>query len=450
MQRAVNDSQTSSATVSKSSAELEKAIICGVLRDAGALPDAIEAGLKDSDFSVEANRVIWQAIIRQHERGEAIDRTTVLAKLEAHGALARAGGAARLADIERLLASSAHVEAYARLLIEEAKYRRIAEGARLILKSAYRREFPADELLAQAQSLFISLNVRAAATVTVDRVGTVDRVLGSIGKPAPGALSSGWESFDAQMRGGLRPGALYVVAARPAMGKSAFAHQLACRIADGGKAVAFFSLEMSDTELVEREIACESGVAVPGWINRHLTSRVFSAADRVRARRLMLIDRAGLDIATVCSVSRRLVAQQSVELIVIDYLQLIRASERYRGDKVNETAEISRSLKELASDLRIPIVALSQLNREVEKRPDKRPSLSDLRDSGAIEQDANCVMFLHRPEYYLRDRTPPEQEGLCEVIIAKSRNGPTGVLHFTFDGPTTRFTDRGTNDAPII
>lgn len=445
-----NSSMNSSAPATRSSLELEKAIICGVLREGSAVVDALEAGLRDSDFASDANRTIWQTIVRLHEQGEPIDSTTVLARLEADGALVAAGGAARLADIERLLSSSAHVDAYARLLIDEAKYRRIAEAARLILRLAARREFEADELLAQAQRIFLELNRRGAAAVTVDRPATVNTVLENIGKPPPGSVASGWTVFDKHLRGGLRPGGLYIVAARPAMGKSAFAHQLASRVADSGKPVVLFSMEMADLELVEREIAAESGVPREGWENRHLSSRVLAGADRVRDRPLHLIDRGSMDLGTFCTFARRMVAQKGCQLIVVDYLQLIRASDRYRGDKTNETAEISRSLKELATDLRVPVVALAQLNRQVESRPDKRPGLSDLRDSGAIEQDANCVMFLHRPEYYLRERTTPDLEGLCEVIIAKQRAGPTGVVHFSFDGPTTRFIERGGQDAPVL
>ncbi len=240
------------------------------------------------------------------------------------------------------------------------------------------------------------------------------------------------------------PSRLYVTDDFIITHNSALGHQIGANIADQGVPVALFSMEMTGEELIEREIAGKSQRSVDSWRGRDAQSRAVGAGGFVADRCLTLIDKSGLDLPGLLSRIRRVVRRDGVSLVIVDYIQLIGGSARWSksDNKSSEVGEISSALKVCAQDLRIPIIALSQLNREVEKRPGKRPQLSDLRDSGSIEQDANVVIFLHRPEYYLGDQCPEDRRGVCEVIIGKNRSGATGAIDLYFDGPTTSFREQ--------
>ena len=285
-------------------------------------------------------------------------------------------------------------------------------------------------------------------------------------------LPSGFEGID-KLLGGLNKSDLIVIAGRPGMGKSALAFQIAEHVARERKSVAAFSLEMSADQLGARLLAYRSGVLLETFMQGLLKpedfERVFAASREMESLDFFIDDRGGLTVAQIRSASRKVMRQSGLDLIVIDYLQLISSENRYRGNKVAEITEISASLKALAKELNVPVIALSQLSRNVESREDKTPRLSDLRESGAIEQDANSVVLLFRPDYYLRNSEPARKEGETEdkfhlrldqwrtmleavegqakAIVAKNRNGPTGNVSLMFDGPKTRFFELDNREA---
>lgn len=408
-----------------------------------AAEEAINVGLRSQDFGLSKLRTVWAVIELLHERNDRIDLITVVDELQTRGELDAVGGSAAVAMMHAN--ASGFVGAagrHARVILDGANYRRLAEASHIFLTAANAREDTPAVLLAEAQDVFANLNRRAADDLgIVDRPKTVADVLARAGKAPEGSLPTGFTDVDHMLRGGLRPGSLYIVAARPAMGKSAFAHQVATYTADQGIPCALFSLEMTGEELIEREIAGAAKRSIESWRGRDAQARAVGAGAMVADRCLHLIDRAGLDLAGLTSRIRRLVRRDGVSIVFVDYLQLVGGSSRWSNsdNKNSEVGEISSALKVLAQDLRIPIVVLSQLNREVEKRPGKRPQLSDLRDSGNIEQDANVVIFLHRPEYFLGDQCPEDRRGVCEIIVAKNRSGATGAVDLFFDGPTTSF-----------
>lgn len=405
-----------------------------------AVDDVYDAGIRPADFARPAHRLVWEAISRLRESRGAVDLVTVSDDLASHGQLEAVGGTDALDDIEGVASTSAIAGPYAKLVLESANLRRIAQLAHVFQTAAVARTKGATDLLAEAQQAFLALNKRAADEMgVVNRREVVERVLARAGKSADGALPTGFSDLDPMLRGGWRPGSLYVVAARPGMGKTAFGHQVAEHAADEGVPTALLSLEMTGEELIEREIARRSRAPVETWGRRDEGARAARAAAEVAERPLHIIDRAGMDIAAVCARARRLVHRDGVQLVVVDYIGLVNGSDRYKGDRTNEVGEVTKALKELAQNLRVPVIALSQLNRDLEKRNDKRPQLSDLRDSGSVEQDANCVLFLYREEYYKKDETPDHLRRVCEVIVAKNRNGATGTVELLYDGPTTRF-----------
>lgn len=424
--------------------EAERQLLGACLRGGrGVVEQALELNVREADFDHPGRAAIWAVLAKLAGEDRHIDTLVVVDELQHAGQLDAVGGAAAVAQLELGVDTTGAAGAHALLVVQGAAYRRISEVSQLLHQGAVERDTSAPELLAEAQDAFLRLNERAAgATDIVDRVAAVNRVLDSAGKQAPGAIPTGFAAIDGLMRGGLRPGHLVLIAARPAMGKTAFGLAIAANIADEGIPVGFISLEMTGEELIEREIAARSKVPIANWRIRHEGGAVHAAAKHVDERALHIIDRAGLTIGEVCAAARRMKTRQHIGVLVVDHLGLVRPSERYAGNRTQEVAEVSAALRALASHLDIPVVALSQLNRGVESRTDKRPSLGDLRDSGALEQDANVVMFLHRPEYYLKENTPEHQLRLCEVIVAKNRGGATDVVELIFDGPTMRFTSK--------
>lgn len=438
---AVSSSSSTRAT-RRHAVEAERALIGACISGGGsAVEEACEEGLRDVDFARAAHAVVWRALLRIIDRGEPLSSIAIVDELLAGAELEAAGGAAGVAALEAGIARLDSVRAAARAIVEDANLRRIAEAADLIRRGAVDRDAGSAELLAQAQQVFLALNRRSQRDEVADREAIVRQVLAASASPAPRGLRTGWPSVDAQMRRGLRRGQLIIVGARPSMGKTAWGHQLAAQVADEGVPSAFISCEMDPEELIEREIGAVAGVGSDLWRTRDGAARAAEAAARVAERPLHIVHAPGISITELSARARRLVGRHGVQLIVVDYLGLVAGSGAYAGQRTQEVGEVSRGLKALAGQLQVPIVALSQLNRAVEGRGDKRPGLSDLRDSGEIEQDADVVVFLHRPEYYLRERTPADKLGVAEVIIAKQRNGPTGIVELKYDGPTTSFSE---------
>jgi replicative DNA helicase len=237
----------------------------------------------------------------------------------------------------------------------------------------------------------------------------------------------------------MHGGEVIIIAARPAMGKTALGHQIACHIADLGVPAAFFSLEMSAKQLISREIAGSSKLGASSWARELGSGHLQRAAGIVADRPLHLQACPGWTIGKIKARLRRMVSQLGIGFAAIDYLGLIAGTGEYKGNRVQEVGQVSRQIKQLAGELNIPIALLSQLNRGVEARAVKRPGLADLRDSGDIEQDADVALFIHRPEYYLKENTPENLSSVAEILVEKQRNGPTGICELYFNAETIRF-----------
>jgi replicative DNA helicase len=407
-----------------------------------AIDDAQAVGLAARDFARAAHQHLWTAMQAVGARGDTVELVGVVDELHRAGHLDACGGASGVAGLGSVVLSAATVTQHARMVVEAACMRRLASVCQVYAQAAIAREGSAADLLAEAQEAILALSRVTAADEWVDRPTEVDHLLreAASGKAKRG-LPTGWSGLDSYLEQGMRPGQLFIVAARPSMGKSVLGHQLAGHVADQGIPAAFFSLEMSGSELLERELIQRSKLSRREWSQRDAWHRVTRAGDAVKERPLHLVECPGISITELCGRARRMVARQGIGLAVVDYLQLVKGSGAYAGSRTQEVGEVSRGLKTLAGELKIPIVALAQLNRANEATPDKRPTLAHLRDSGEIEQDADVVGFIHRPEYYLREKTPSELQGVAEIILAKQRNGPTGIARLAFDGPTVSFVD---------
>lgn len=427
----------------QNAANAERAVLGACLIGGqAAMDEAAATGLRAGDFTRKAHQHLWAAAQAVAARGDVVELVCVVDELHRGGVLDACGGAAGVAGIGAEMVSAATVTQHARTVVEVANLRRLAAVCATIGQAANAREGSAAELLAEAQEAILALSRVTAAEDHVDRVAEVDHLLreAASGKQRRG-IPTGWRGLDSYLEQGMRPGQLLIVAARPSMGKSVLGHQLAGHAADAGVPAAFFSLEMTGSELLERELIQRSKLARREWAQRDAWHRVTRAGDAVKERPLHLVECPGVSITELAGRARRMVARQGVGLMVVDYLQLVRGSGAYAGSRTQEVGEVSRGLKTLAGELKIPVVALAQLNRANEATPDKRPTLAHLRDSGEIEQDADVVGFIHRPEYYLREKTPADLQGVAEVILAKQRNGPTGIARLAFDGPTVSFVD---------
>jgi replicative DNA helicase len=434
--------------------ELEEAVLGALMLEKEALNEVIDL-LRPEVFYKEAHKSIYDAIRQLFEKSEPIDIRTVVHQLRKMGEIELAGGAAYVAGLTRNVASAANIIYHTRILIEQAIKRELISLSGEILRDAYEVSTDAFNLLDQMeQSLFkISesttrknyVDIRLAMQMAIKELeNKKDHKDGLTGVPTGFSsldrITSGWQRSD-----------LVIVAARPAMGKTAFSLSLLRNAAvDFGRSVAIFSLEMSTLQLVDRLISAEAEIEssklktgrLQDWEMEQLNVKL----TKIRDAKIFIDDTPALSILELRAKARRLKAQNKIELIVIDYLQLMSGdtSKNAGGNREQEIASISRSLKQLAKELDVPIIALSQLSRAVETRGgDKKPQLSDLRESGAIEQDADMVIFLYRPEYYgiTEDADGRPTQGMGEIIIAKHRNGSLGSVNLKFIGKYTKFID---------
>ena len=438
----------SSGKTERIDGDAERALIGACLSGGrGAVEAALEAGSSAGDFAVQAMAAIWRSMVRLTDAERAVDALQVVEDLLAHGQLDAVGGAAAVAQAHAWQVTPDHMEDRARLVIEHAAFRRLTAATQEIGMLAASRALTAVELVALAQGTFGALNEHIGrAAEVVDRRATVREVVESAGKPTPGAVPTGIGPLDDLLDGGLRPGTLTLIAGRPGQGKTALALAIAGNIADLGIPVGFFELEMPARALISREISSVAGIAKRDWhINRDNMARVSAAAAVVDERPLHIIDRPGLTVAEICAAARRLKARMGIGCVFVDHIGKVKASDRYAGDRNNETGEVSEALRALSGTLDMPVVALSQLNRKVEDRADKRAGLADLRDSGTLEQDAHAVIMPYRPEYYLRERTAAKDVGLCELDLVKNRDGAGGTVRVRFDATTQRFSEWADN-----
>lgn len=420
------------------SIEAEQSVLGGLLLDARAW-DRIAEVLTDADFFTDAHRRIWRHVAMAAERGRAFDVVTIAESIEATGESSATGGLAYLGELANNTPSAANIRRYAEIVKERAVLRRLqAAAAELHAACANPAGRKPEELVAIAESAMLAAIDRTAGDPVSlsDAFGEAMVYVDSRGEA--GGLTTGFRDLDG-ITGGLEPGQLVIVAARPSVGKTVFGCNVADHVARSGGSVLFCTLEMSRREIGMRIMSARAGVSVhamrSGTKDAEDWRRMSDQVPAAKNQRMVIDDTAAVTVGHVRSKVRRLARKSGVSLVVLDYLQLM------RGDGDNRTQEmgsISRGLKALAKELQVPIIALAQLNRGVEGRADKRPMLSDLRDSGEIEQDADIVVMLHREALY---SDLPEWSGVAEALVRKNRNGPTGDLLLSYQPEQMRFAD---------
>jgi replicative DNA helicase len=424
--------------------EAERSVLGAVLLDNNALNAAIE-NLRADDFFLDQHRRVFTQMIALSESQQAIDLITLTEELHRHGDLEAAGGAPYLASLADGLPRVSNIEHYARIVKEKALLRNLIHATHNIQQRAFEGEDGADAVLDNAESSIFALaedRVRVGLLPIKDIVRDNFERLEKIfreGKSITG-VSSGYAELD-KLTSGLQPSELLILAARPSQGKTALALNLAENIGiRAGLPVAIFSLEMSKESLLQRLLASVAQIDAHKFRTGHLSredwSRMTEALGIISSAPLWIDDAGSISVLEIGAKARRLKRDKGLSLLIVDYLQLITARGRF-GNRQEEVSSISRALKGLAKELQIPVLVLSQLTRAPE-RDERGPQLSDLRESGAIEQDADVVMFIYRPDFFKAGATPEEREA-TELRIAKQRNGPTDTVKFVFRSRLTRF-----------
>jgi len=424
--------------------EAEQAVLGAMLLDQDAALRAAEL-VDDTMFYKEAHRRLFRAMLALVEHRTVIDHVTLRDELLRRGELDMAGGLEYVAELMDAVPTAANLEYHAKIVRDKSILRRLIETATQIVTEAYDAKSTPNDLLDKAESRVfqISQQRRAEGFTRIKEMlwPAMERIemLQKAGKAISG-VPSGFDKLD-EMTNGFQPTELVIIAARPSMGKTAFVLNIATHAATEGYGTAIFSLEMSKESLVHRMLTAEARVDAQKVRRGMLRDTDFTflarAAGVLQSCPLWIDDTPALTLLEVRSKARRLKMESDLKLVIVDYLQLLRSPE-YAENRVQEISDISRSLKALARELQVPVLALSQLSRASEQRGgERKPILSDLRDSGAIEQDADLVMFIHRPEYY--DREDESKRGLAEIMVAKHRNGPTGDVDLAFNREYTRF-----------
>jgi replicative DNA helicase len=423
--------------------EAERTVLGAVLVDNGAFNSAAEMLTRD-DFYREAHRRIFEAMAALAERSQPIDLVTLKDELNRHSALEAVGGAAYLASLLDGVPRITNVEPWSRIIKEKAVLRNLIHAGNRIVQSCYEAEEEAAILLDRAEKAVFDIAERrirqgfvGLKEIVKESFRTIDQL--SQSRELVTGLPTGFVDLD-EKTSGLQRGDLIIVAARPAMGKTSLCLNIAQNASHKtGETVGIFSLEMSKEQLVLRMLCADARVDAhrlrTGTLQEKDWARLAKAYADLSASKIFIDDSAMLTPLEIRAKARRLKAEHGLGLIVLDYLQLVTGSSRVEN-RQQEIAAVSRSLKGLAKELQVPVLALSQLSRAPEARTEKRPQLSDLRESGAIEQDADIVMFIYREEEY---KPTEENRGLAEVIIGKQRNGPTGTVKLAFIREHTRF-----------
>jgi replicative DNA helicase len=432
--------------------EAERAVLGAILLDHDALYRVLDK-VKAHHFDDPRHRVVYEALIALAEKHQAISLIGLRSHLEESDLLDRAGGLAFVASLAGAVPTTAHVEEHARIVRDKALARSLVRTCEEVAARGYEGATPVRELLDDAERAVLDVaegHVEVPfAELREELEPTFDYIVRFNAGEITG-VQTGFEDFD-RLTGGFNGGDLVVLAARPSVGKTALALNIArnCAI-DFRGCVGIFSLEMSKRQLILRVLMAEAEVSFSRFQNAYLGERdmprLTGAADRLQNARVFIDDSGVLTVGDITAKARRLNREHQLSLIIVDYIQLIHSA-RPGDRREQEVAETTRLLKLLAKDLDVPVMALSQLNRGPETRPNphKRPMLADLRESGAIEQDADTVLFIYRDELYNPD-TP--DAGIAELIVAKQRNGPTGTVKLRFDGKFARFQNYTERDAP--
>ena len=412
------------------SLDAERSVIGAVLLNPSVLADAM-AVLGPEDFFRQANGDIWRAICGLDSEGTPADGLTVKERLARDGKLESVGGMAYVASLLDGVPRSTNVEHYARIVRQKADLRRAIDAAQRILEDAYQEHDDASGVIDRAEAALMALTTRSAGSGFVRLSEIIPSVLAELDaiRSQPGAVrgvSSGLSALDEALFG-FQPARLYIVAARPGMGKSALAENIARSAAKAGKVAGVLSLEMSDEEYATRSVASEAGIdgqrLQRGFLSERDYGRLATAYGALSDMDVFIWDDPNVTTRQLRAQARALKLKAGLEVLIVDYAQLMCSSERSENRAI-EVGNITRALKGLSKELSIPVIALAQLNRELERRDDKRPRLSDLRDSGRIEEDADVVIFIYREGHYNEQCPNPEE---TELIIAKNRGGPKGT-----------------------
>lgn len=425
------------------SLEAEKCVLGGMLIDSQAV-DAVREYVDEKSFYSKAHQTIYGAIVELSRRGTPADLLTVSDFLKAQGLLEQVGGISYLASLVDLVPNSSNMHAYAKLVREKAVYRDLIQVGNSMIEEAFNGQLEMSELLDKVERDVYQVARQGLSDKLTPIRETVKVAFHQIQerfekKSAITGLATGFYGLD-RMTAGLQKSDLIILAARPSMGKTALALNIAVHMAAREMApVAIFSLEMSKEQLVQRMLCMESRIDGSrlrgGFLRDDDWPRLTSAASALSEAPIFIDDTPGISTFELRAKCRRVAKSNGLACIIIDYLQLMRVKGRIES-REREIAEISMSLKNLAKELNVPVIALSQLNRSLESRTDKRPVMSDLRESGAIEQDADIITFLYRDEVYHPDTDTP---GIAEIIVSKHRNGATGVVKLAFMNEYTRF-----------
>ena len=434
--------------------ELEKIVLGALMIDKDAFWVVSEM-LRPETFYDPRHQKIYTAIRTLNMDEKPVDIMTVTEQLKRDGTIDEVGGVAYVVDLSAHVASSAHIEYHASILAQKFLARQLITFASNVETKAFDESIDVEELMQEAEGSLFELsqkNMRQDFTQIDPVIKQAIDILQKASANTGGltGVTTGYQKLN-EITAGWQPSDLIIIAGRPAMGKTSFALSLAKNIAvDAGEAIGFFSLEMNNVQLVNRLISNVCEIVGSKILNGQLTPDEWDRLDKrlrtLQGAKVFIDDTPGLSVFELRTKARRLVREKNVKVIMIDYLQLMNANGMKFGSRQEEVSTISRSLKGLAKELNIPIIALSQLSRNVENREGlegKRPQLSDLRESGAIEQDADMVLFVHRPEYYhiFEDEKGNDLHGMAQIIIAKHRKGATGDVLLTFKGQYTRFED---------
>ena len=424
--------------------EAEQAVIGSMLTDRDAVISAIEV-LKQDDFYREDNRAIYEAILNLYNRAEPIDIITVKSELETMGKFEQVGGLEYLAELPEKVPTTANAIKYIKIVEEKSVLRNLIRTANEIIELGYDPTEEVEDIMEGAEKKIFNImqnknqkSYTPIKDILVDSFTQLEELYNR--KQHITGVPSGFTELDYKTAG-FHGSELILIAARPAMGKSAFVLNIATNAAvKANIPVVIFSLEMSKEQMVNRilcsEAMVDSNKVRTGKLEEDDWTKLAGAIGPLSDAEIYIDDTPGISVMEIRAKCRKLKMEKNIGMVIIDYLQLVQGSNKRNGSREQEISEISRSLKILAKELGVPVIALSQLSRAVEQRPDHRPMLSDLRESGAIEQDADIVMFLYRDDYYNQDS---EKKDIAEVILAKHRGGSTGTVELLWLGSYTKF-----------
>ncbi|HEY1074992.1 MAG TPA: replicative DNA helicase [Patescibacteria group bacterium] len=438
-----NSLQSLATRMPPQNVEAEQSILGAVLIDADSMI-RITDKLKPEDFYREDHKVIFEHMLKLFEKRQPIDILTLTDSLDSSKQLAFVGGAGYIASLTSMVNSSAHIVSHAEIVRSKALLRRLIQAGGKIVDLGYQEDAESDMILSDAEAAlfnvsnaYLSSNFVPIGNILSESFDRIDELHRN--KGAVRGVPTGFKDLDSLL-GGLQRSDLVILAARPSMGKTAFVLNIAENAAvKSGAKVAVFSLEQSKDQLVDRLLCSQAQVDSwklrSGNLSDEDFPRIGAAMGVLSEAPIFIDDTPGLTSLEIRTKSRRLQMEHGLDMIIIDYLQLMQGRSGIEN-RTQEISEISRSLKGIARELNVPVIALSQLSRAVEQRPDKRPMLSDLRESGSIEQDADVVMFIYRDEYYDRES---EKKNIAEILVRKHRNGPVGEVDLYFQGEQTRF-----------